>query len=65
MAKVMVSSRVAIHDTTTVGTETWGRTDLGWINMQYVVLDSAAAPIPGGSDTTATTPTEAGDTNVG
>ena len=67
MAKVMVSSRVAIHDTTTVGTETWGRTDLGWINMQYVVLDSAAAPIPGGSETTPTetTPTEAGDTNVG
>lgn len=67
MAKVMVSSRVAIHDTTTVGTETWGRTDLGWINMQYVALDSASASAPGGAETTPTetTPTEAGDTNVG
>ena len=68
MAKVMVSSRVAVHETTVVGTETWGRTDLGWINMQYVVLDSAAAPIPGVPGATtpdATAPTETTDTSVG
>ena len=59
MAKVMVSSRVAVHETQAVGSETWGRTDLGWINMQYIVLDSAAAPVPG-----ATTPTEAPTTET-
>ena len=56
----------------------WGRIDktklpdgtkvkAGWINMQYVALDSASTPAPGGAETTPTetTPTEAGDTNVG
>lgn len=54
MAKVMVSSRVVVRETTSNAGGVWYRTDLGWINSQYVVLDSAAAPIPG-----ETTPTEA------
>lgn len=71
MAKVMISSRVAVHETTTVGTETWGRTDLGWISMEYIVLDSAAAPITpdagasGETTPTETTPTETVDDSVG
>ena len=71
MAKVMISSRVAVHETTTVGTETWGRTDLGWISMQYIVLDSAAAPITpdagasGETTPTETTPSETVDDSVG
>ena len=56
MAKVMISSRVAVHETTTVGTESWARTDLGWINTQYVVMDTETAPAPTTPD--ATTPTE-------
>ena len=54
MAKVMITSRVVVRETMNVGSETWVRTDLGWINGQYVTLDSAAAPVPG-----ETTPTEA------
>lgn len=71
MAKVMISSRVAVHETTTVGAETWGRTDLGWISMEYIVLDSAAAPITpdagasGETTPTETTPTETVDDSVG
>lgn len=72
MAKVMISSRVAVHETTTVGAETWGRTDLGWISMEYIVLDSAAAapitPDAGASGETTpaeTTPTETVDDSVG
>ena len=71
MAKVMISSRVAVHETTTVGAETWGRTDLGWISMQYIVLDSAAAPITpdagtsGETTPTETTPSETVDDSVG
>ena len=68
MAKVMVSSRVVVRETTVVGAETWGRTDLGWINMQYIVMDSAAAPtVPDATTapTESTEITESGDTNVG
>ena len=68
MAKVMVSSRVVVRETTAVGAETWGRTDLGWINMQYIVMDSAAAPVPGTPAATTpveTAPTEAGIIEVG
>lgn len=55
MAKVMISSRVAVHETTTVGAETWARTDLGWISTQYIVMDTETAPAPTVPD--ATTPT--------
>ncbi|MGM9603485.1 MAG: glycoside hydrolase family protein [Faecousia sp.] len=68
MAKVMVTSRVVVRETTVVGTETWGRTDLGWINMQYILMDSASAPtVPDATTaTTATTaPTETGVSEVG
>ena len=37
-----------------VGAETWVRTDLGWINAQYVVLDDNTT----GSNPDATTPTD-------
>ncbi len=53
MAKVMVSSRVVVRETTAVGAETWVRTDLGWINGQYVVLDDTTSATPD-----ATTPNE-------
>ena len=46
MAKVMVSSRVAVYETVAAGAETWARTDLGWINGMYVAMDSAPAPVP-------------------
>lgn len=36
-AKIMVSANVRIYETTVVSGETWGRTDLGWVSMQYVV----------------------------
>ena len=68
MAKVMVSSRVVVRETTVVGAETWGRTDLGWINMQYIVMDSAAAPaptVPDATTPTETTPAETTDDSVG
>lgn len=54
MAKVMVSSRVVVRETMAVGAETWVRTDLGWINAQYVVLDDNTT----GSNPDATTPTD-------
>ncbi len=38
ISKVMVSSQVVIYETSIEGTETWGRTDLGWINMQDVTM---------------------------
>ena len=72
MAKVMVSSKVVVRETAVVGAETWVRTDLGWINGQYVVLDSSTTTptdpttptnptIPSGSDsTTVTEPSTAG-----
>ena len=40
MAKVMITSKVVIRETVVAGTETWVRTDLGWINGQYVMLDA-------------------------
>ena len=55
MAKVMVSSKVVVRETVAVGSDTWVRTDLGWINGQYVVLDSATTP---------TTPSDNGSTTV-
>ena len=71
MAKVMISSRVAVHETTTVGAETWARTDLGWISTQYIVMDSETAPAPIVPDASApttpaeTTPVETVDDSVG
>lgn len=41
VAKVMVNSRVEIYEQTTYSGETWGRTSLGWVNMQYVLVDGA------------------------
>lgn len=68
MAKVMISSRVAVHETTTVGTESWARTDLGWINTQYIAMDTETAPAPTTPDATTpteTTPTGTVDDSVG
>lgn len=59
MAKVMVSSRVVVRETTTVGAETWVRTDLGWINGQYVVMDETTSTTPDATTPDATTPTDA------
>ncbi len=65
MAKVMVSSRVVVRETKTVGAETWVRTDLGWINGQYVVMDSTGATTPSDATTTVTEPNTPGDEFVG
>lgn len=53
MAKVMITSPVVIRETTTVGTETWVRTDLGWILSQYV-----SGATTGGTTADTTTPTD-------
>ena len=45
VAKVMVNSRVEIYEQTTYSGETWGRTSLGWVNMQYVLADGTV-PTP-------------------
>ena len=52
MAKVMISSRVAVHETTSLSGETWARTDLGWINGQYIVMDTETTPAPTTADPT-------------
>ncbi len=67
MARVMISSRVVVHETMVVGNETWGRTDLGWISMQYIVMDNETAPVPTPTDpgaTTATDPSNVTDTST-
>ncbi len=67
MAKVMITSPVVVRETTTVGAETWVRTDLGWILSQYV-SGYATDTTTGGTATDATTapttptdPTASGD----
>lgn len=40
VAKILVNSRVEILETKTYSGEQWGRTSLGWISMQYVLLDN-------------------------
>ena len=45
VAKIMVNSRVEIYEQTTYSGETWGRTSLGWVNMQYV-LEDGTIPTP-------------------
>ncbi len=37
-------ARVEIFEQREVGTKLWGRTDKGWISMDYVILDSAQTP---------------------
>lgn len=67
MAKVMITSKVVVRETVTVGAETWVRTDLGWINGQYVTVASTGTPAPGTTTepTTATEPTAPGSEFVG
>lgn len=43
VGKIMVNSRVEILETRTYSGEQWGRTSIGWINMNYVLLDGASA----------------------
>ncbi len=50
IAKVKITSRVVVYETMVVGSETWGRTDLGWISMQYIVMDDETAPVPTPTD---------------
>lgn len=42
VGKIMVNSRVEILETKTYSGELWGRTSIGWINMNYVLADGAA-----------------------
>lgn len=39
--KIMVNSRIQVYETAVYSGETWGRTNVGWVAMQYVLLDSA------------------------
>ena len=48
-------AKVTIRETTKVGSVTWGRTDKGWVSMDYIKLDS-------GSSSTQTKPTESATT---
>lgn len=52
LGKVMITSPVKITETKGVGNETWGKTALGWINMDYVIMDSnnAASTAPSTSE---------------
>lgn len=43
VGKIMVNSRVEILETKVYSGEQWGRTSIGWINMNYVLLDGASA----------------------
>ena len=42
VGKIMVNSRVEILETRTYSGEQWGRTSIGWVNMNYVLLDGAS-----------------------
>lgn len=47
------NNRVTITEQTTVGSTTWGKTDKGWVSMEYIVLDENKNDNGGTSDTTA------------
>ena len=42
LTKILVNSRIEILDQKTVNGTNWGRTTLGWVSMEYVLLDSDA-----------------------
>lgn len=46
LTDAMVSARVAILETTTVSGETWGRTALGWVSLQYIAMDAEMPTVP-------------------
>ena len=39
--------QVYVYETTAVGSATWGHTDKGWVNMEYVKLDKAETGVSG------------------
>ena len=41
LGKILVNSRVEILEQKTVNGQKWGRVSLGWISMDYVLLDSS------------------------
>lgn len=53
--KVMIGSPVAVLDQVTVGTQTWAKTDMGYINMNYVTMTTVTVD-PGASTPAETTP---------
>ena len=44
MGKILVNSRIEVFETKVVGATTWGRVSLGWVSMEYVMLDSQLPP---------------------
>ena len=44
MGKMLINSRVEILETKVVGATTWGRISLGWVSMEYIMLDSQLPP---------------------
>lgn len=70
LTKIMVNSRIEILETTTVNGQNWARTSLGWISMNYVLLDSAVDGdiddiISGGAAGGTGTAPESGNTSTG
>ena len=69
MGKMMVNSRIEVFETKLVGSTLWGRISLGWVSMEYVMLDSQlpAGVIPEtGTGTDTSTDTNTGtDTSTG
>lgn len=56
IGKYYLGDRVTILEQKTVGTDVWGRTDLGWISMQYIQLDSTQPEATTPPTTAPTTP---------
>ena len=54
MGKMLINSRVEIFEIKAGNGTQWGRISLGWISMEYVMLDSQLPPgvIPGPGDST-------------
>lgn len=56
IAKALVNAPVNIIETTEVSGETWARTDLGWISMNYILNESIPLPPIVGEAAPAETP---------
>ena len=52
-------AKVTIRETTKVGSVTWGRTDKGWVSMDYIKLDSGSSTQTKPTESATTAPTTA------
>lgn len=69
LGKILVNSRIEILEVKTVNGKNWGRTILGWVSMDYVLLDSDAGAdmdaILGGNTGTVPGGSTSGDNTTG